>query len=226
MNAYVKKHKFKFLYCEQYNTNIYIQTAFYSLLEDTVGCLFENSANYSTLLHKSPKSGEWHAYADIEISNLDCIDDIDIDYDDYCISSFTYEAIFSLISTSGSCVYGSPYLTLDSDPIRIWNLDQIDGTTDNLYNHYEYSSVDSGIDVYILDTGIRSSHQEFDGLNVGNHDWYVLTLFCFFFLLFLFCCILYFNFFFFIVGTLFDFDRLAEIVVCFFGHDHDSDVGV
>ena len=141
------------------------------MIDQHPDCLYENTANYSTLLHQSPITGNWHGYVDISYDNLDCVDDIDISYDDYCISEFEYEPVFSLIGTFGTCVYGSPYLTIDSSQSRLWNLDQIDGSTDNLYNYYDYSSDDSGIDVYILDSGIRTTHQEFDGINAGNHDW-------------------------------------------------------
>ena len=145
------------------------------------------------MLHKSAISGISHGYVNIEYSNLNCINDININYDDYCLSQFTYEQVFSLDGMFGTCVYGSPYLTLDGNQQRLWHLDQIDGTTDNLYNYYDYNDdEDTGVDVYILDSGIRTTHQEFDGLNVGHHDWYLCfcllfpSFFFFVFLVFLF----------------------------------------
>ena len=54
----------------------------------------------------------------------------------------------------------------------MWHLDAIDGTIDNYHNYFDISDTsDSGVDIYILDTGIQTSHQEFNGLNVGNIDW-------------------------------------------------------
>lgn len=44
-----------------------------------------------------------------------------------------------------------------------WNLDRTDQRTLPLDNSYEYSQNGSGAHVYILDTGIRTSHQEFGG---------------------------------------------------------------
>ena len=54
----------------------------------------------------------------------------------------------------------------------MWHLDAIDGTVDNKYNYFDFSSdEDSGVDIYILDSGVQTSHQEFNDLNVGNIDW-------------------------------------------------------
>ena len=61
-------------------------------------------------------------------------------------------------------------ITFDSDqsiaPSRTdanWGLDRIDQTASTLDNHFRYASTGSGVDIYVLDTGIRRTHTEFTG---------------------------------------------------------------
>ncbi len=51
--------------------------------------------------------------------------------------------------------------TVQTDPT--WGLDRIDQTSLPLDETYEYAYDGTGVKVYILDTGIRSTHQEFAG---------------------------------------------------------------
>lgn len=53
--------------------------------------------------------------------------------------------------------------TLQS-PLPTWGIDRIDdsGTT-GLDGNYTYNNTGAGVDAYIIDTGILTSHQEFDG---------------------------------------------------------------
>lgn len=50
-----------------------------------------------------------------------------------------------------------------------WGLDRIDQRLLPLDNSYTFSSVGSGVRVYIVDTGILTSHQEFGGRAVGGY---------------------------------------------------------
>ena len=44
-----------------------------------------------------------------------------------------------------------------------WGLDRIDQSGGTLDNHFRYGSTGAGVDIYVLDTGIRRSHTEFTG---------------------------------------------------------------
>ncbi len=48
-------------------------------------------------------------------------------------------------------------------PSPSWGLDRIDQRQGDLNTEYEYHSEGAGVDLYIVDTGIRSTHQDFGG---------------------------------------------------------------
>jgi len=49
-----------------------------------------------------------------------------------------------------------------------WGLDRIDSKTRSLSGTYDYTSTGSGITVYVIDTGIQSSHSDFVGAVAGG----------------------------------------------------------
>ncbi|SDR83493.1 S8 family peptidase [Actinopolymorpha singaporensis] len=51
-----------------------------------------------------------------------------------------------------------------------WGLDRIDQRTLPLNNSYVYTATGSGVTAYIIDTGIRFSHQQFGGRAVSGYD--------------------------------------------------------
>jgi subtilisin family serine protease len=61
-------------------------------------------------------------------------------------------------------------VTLDgTQPSPTWGLDRIDQTSRTLSKSYTYRSA-SNVTVYVLDTGIRTGHQEFGGRAVDGYD--------------------------------------------------------
>jgi subtilisin family serine protease len=59
------------------------------------------------------------------------------------------------------------YQAVASETPATWGLDRIDQRDLPLNNTYNYSQAGQGVNAYIIDTGIRATHQEFAG-RVGN----------------------------------------------------------
>jgi subtilisin family serine protease len=57
-----------------------------------------------------------------------------------------------------------------SEPAASWGLDRIDQHALPLNGTYRYDSTASGVDVYIVDTGVRADHSDFGGRVVAGHD--------------------------------------------------------
>lgn len=51
-----------------------------------------------------------------------------------------------------------------------WGLDRVDQRASSLSDTYQYTADGRGVTVYVLDTGIRSGHDDFGGRVVSGHD--------------------------------------------------------
>jgi len=58
----------------------------------------------------------------------------------------------------------------DVQPDATWGLDRIDQRSATLDDTYEYDLTGDGVDIYIVDSGIRRSHVEFGDRVVGGHS--------------------------------------------------------
>ena len=108
---------------------------------------------------------------------------VQLDYNEHCIKMATYEPMFELASSSAA---SASYDVLDSSKVTChadytyrdglihsptsgemygyyyrWGLDLMDSSSLDDWYHYVDTSVDNGVDLHIIDTGIRSTHEEF-----------------------------------------------------------------
>jgi len=60
--------------------------------------------------------------------------------------------------------------TIGEETNVTWGLDRVDQHDLPLNSSYIYNATGDGVDAYIIDTGIRSTHNEFDGRAVGGVD--------------------------------------------------------
>ncbi|GAA2667743.1 MULTISPECIES: S8 family peptidase [Actinosynnema] len=60
--------------------------------------------------------------------------------------------------------------TTTQSPVPSWGLDRIDQRYLPLDNSYTYTSTGLGVDVYVIDSGVRIAHPEFGGRAVDGYD--------------------------------------------------------
>ena len=141
------------------------------LIDDFPEC-FSNETNFDQDIFHSPKKNMFWAY--VAIVTPGCEDDIDIDYDDYCIKDFEYEPMPEKrdVCTTDSCSMPSGYSSSGApDADCLWHLDFLDGITNDAYNHLHNDVASS--DIYIIDWGTRTTHNEFSpnrATQIGSSD--------------------------------------------------------
>ena len=106
-----------------------------------------------------------------------CLHDssVQIDYNEHCISMFTYERLFEKLGDGSAWTNhentGWECITQDASSFLDWGLDASDnfGVLDGLYT-YPNMTEDNGVDIYIVDDGVLSSHIEFESGQVTGQD--------------------------------------------------------
>ena len=147
-------------------------------MNDFDDCL-SNETNHTKNLYYISKLHQYHAY--FELIEPDCVSNIYLNYDNYSIDHFEFETRLQLRNQTLN-PNGNDYICIDSAvPLPsefttsntgcgcsfFWHLDAIDGDywnwDDGLYNFLVTSN--PNVDIYIIDSGILSTHNEFNSIN-------------------------------------------------------------
>ena len=171
-----------FIFCfVQFQKTTKTKQATYEYLIGNFSDCLSNNTNHSENLFYVSKLEEYHGY--FELLTDDCVSKLEINYDDFWISAFEYETLFEFRDTNSyTCIDTTvPFpdeILDDNDDARCgctwyWHLDAIDGNYFNapngLYNYISLNNPsDSNVDIYIVDSGILSSHNEFKSLIDDN----------------------------------------------------------
>ena len=97
-----------------------------------------------------------------------CLHDqsVQLDYNKHCISIVTYEPLLKLSGDGYNWTnyeyYGYECFEQNVSQFWYWGLDALDSTYLDGSYYYPNSSVDNGVDLYILDDGVLSTHYEFE----------------------------------------------------------------
>lgn len=60
--------------------------------------------------------------------------------------------------------------TFLQSPVPSWGIDRIDQATNSMDNKYTYTATGAGVNVYIIDSGIKTTHAEFEGRATADFD--------------------------------------------------------
>lgn len=133
------------------------------------------------------RNGDYHTYLSLQYENnninnlnISCIDDLEINWNKFCLYFVDYEYQFQQSfdidldtdSEELNCIKNQKVNNFNGQNQKLWHLDYIDGLNDNQYTFIDTSAKYKNIDIFVLDTSIQSSHDEFQGINYFQFDEY------------------------------------------------------
>ena len=111
-------------------------------------------------------------------------DGIEIEFDDYCITEVEEDEEITPYQV------GNATCTSRTVSSALWNLDQATPSVQGGFEYIEYGLGFNGFDIIVMDSGIESTHSQFDGISIerifdaypgtalSNHGTHVAGLFC------------------------------------------------
>jgi subtilisin family serine protease len=104
--------------------------------------------------------------------NSECLENNEIEWNDYCIEDISYDILFDHHLTCGTENTNSIYYGTSRKP-NAWHLDLSEGSWDSYYKYPQIGSDgDHNVEIWILDSGIYASHKEFYSGQIIDEDRY------------------------------------------------------
>eukprot|EP01084_Bolivina_argentea_P124891 221329_1 len=143
-----------------------------SIIVDSNKCLTRHGSNK---YYKHTNKSKRIAFLNINKHNLNCIhsESIQFDYNQHCVDMFTHEPIFYLNNNYKIYENPSEYECISEDTASSqftstfpWGLNSIShhisyDSTDKPNYFYPNTSIDNGVDLFIIDSGVLGNHVEF-----------------------------------------------------------------
>ena len=136
-----------------------VKNAYQELVDDFSDCLYDDKHKFKTNIYYIQKTQSYHGY--VFLKQEGCEDNITLNYSDYCISEFDYEPVYEV---DASCSSESSYV----NSVYLYHTDIIDDSTDSTYNYVSGSN--NNVDLFVLDTGVLSTHEQFSDVTVIHLD--------------------------------------------------------
>ena len=106
-----------------------VKKVYKNLIKDNKDCLYEDKHKHKNNIYYINSTSSYHAY--VYLKNEGCEDNLDVDYDEYCIQEFDYETVLEVTSSAASCSSQSSFL----GTTYLWHTDYFDGSIDNSYSY-------------------------------------------------------------------------------------------
>jgi hypothetical protein len=132
-------------------------------LKEEFSCLGEKEDGEIPMGHHGKIYRKYLNYSHNENDDDLCLEDKEIDWNDYCILDISHDIVLELHAVCSEDITNSIYYgsTKKNDA---WNLDMADGLANNRYKRPNMGTNgvdDHKVDIWILDSGIYAGHNEF-----------------------------------------------------------------